>query len=144
VVYSSETSKLDQNSAFSEIARFDLKTGSFPSPKSQSMRPNDLAHEVAFIRLIDAGTLIFTNTKKYKLSRHIHSVGNSDAGSPGGTGGVGGAGGVGSAVVAFVPTVIRNHLPETWIWDDSLTSTPTAQDKSMCKNTVSIKVPDNL
>jgi hypothetical protein len=52
VVYSGETSNLDQNSAFSEIAKFDLKAGSFPSPKSQSMRPHDLAHEVAFIRLI--------------------------------------------------------------------------------------------
>jgi hypothetical protein len=70
VAYSGETTKLDQKSVFADIVKFEAKYGSYPSPKAQSARPHDMSHVTAFSRMVDEGTVIFTNAKKYKLSEY--------------------------------------------------------------------------
>jgi hypothetical protein len=75
VSYSGETTKLDQKSIFADIAKFEAKFGSYPQPKAQSARPHDMSHVVAFSRLVDEGTVIFTNAKKYKLSKYWVDLG---------------------------------------------------------------------
>jgi hypothetical protein len=58
---------LNKESVFSEIINYDVTSGNTPDFQAQSRRPYDLTYEPSYSRLINAGTVIFTNARMYQL-----------------------------------------------------------------------------
>jgi hypothetical protein len=58
---------LNKESVFSEITNYDVTSGNTPDFQAQSRRPYDLSYEPSYSRLINAGTVIFTNARMYQL-----------------------------------------------------------------------------